>query len=415
MRNDHTSCTFIFSQFSIYSKKHKDSVILQGAYRRILTIGELSLKKNVFTSLFILLFLLGLAEAIAGVGFIRASIGVDFRYLVALYVVALAFWRWLSKASIENWILVALNERVILPILLSLTLLLFGIESYQQVGYLMTAFHVNHLIFLDLSILSFLFLIISAQKNRLIQYWQLLIFIGYLLFTFYLYCYHFHIFSVLSLNASGFDDDNFMEWLQVGVLALGVAVSLQLARVTTHSMLLKTFYVLVALVFLLFIGEEISWGQRLFSISIEPSANNYQQELNIHNRAGINELTALVYYVVFVYALASWLLARWIKNRYASRMKGTTSWWVVLTFTGVGVLYFLPTALFNPYADRTILSEMPTALDLYVQFGLTPDLLKTLGFLVAWRETFEVAFYAGLVFHFVNLYLKRDKPQKSNR
>src|SRR5690606_25808496 len=111
-------------------------------------------------------------------------------------------------------------------------------------------------------------------------------------------------------------------------------------------------------------------------------------EVNLHNKQGFNELFAVLYYVIFLYAFISYVIRRYLeKKNYITHKQAI--WWDIFTFKGIEVLYFLPTFIFNPYMDRSLSSSLPTVLDIYNNAGLIPNFFQTLRFLANWRETFE--------------------------
>jgi hypothetical protein len=60
---------------------------------------------------------------------------------------------------------------------------------------------------------------------------------------------------------------------------------------------------LLAVAAVLAIGEELSWGQRLFHLTTPESvaAANHQQELNVHNLGGAETMTRLVMFGAALY------------------------------------------------------------------------------------------------------------------
>lgn len=82
-------------------------------------------------------------------------------------------------------------------------------------------------------------------------------------------------------------EDGFIEWLTV--IALAASAVLMLTRAWTlkgvRSPLFLFVTVMAAAVFLFGAGEEISWGQRIFSVETPEwlEARNKQKEMNLHN------------------------------------------------------------------------------------------------------------------------------------
>lgn len=108
-------------------------------------------------------------------------------------------------------------------------------------------------------------------------------------------------------------EDGFVEWLTVVALVASAVLMLgrawQLRRVRTPLFLFVT--VMAAAVFLFGAGEEISWGQRIFSVETPEwlAERNKQSEMNLHNLVigghSINKLvfSKLLGVVLLVYLL----------------------------------------------------------------------------------------------------------------
>jgi len=84
--------------------------------------------------------------------------------------------------------------------------------------------------------------------------------------------------------ASAMQEDRVIEWLSVIVFAAaGIALAV-------HAWRRRRWFDLLVALFLVFVaGEEMSWGQRLLGLT-PPSyflAHNTQQEINVHNFAGV--------------------------------------------------------------------------------------------------------------------------------
>lgn len=357
--------------------------------------------KVLITLSYLLLFVLALVELIKYQGVVRNYLHVEYWLLLGAFLAGVLIWRITQKRVDQTWWLLKVNNTVVLPATAFAAVVTFGLESYTYANFVFSTFKINHLIFVDLILLSFLFKVVTATSAELKKWGQLYLLIGFLLICFFIYTYYYPLFAQISLNASGLDDDNLMEWLQILVLGIGVITSALLAK-KAKQLPLRVLYILAALFFFVLAGEEISWGERLLSLNFSADANNYQNEFNFHNQSGVNEITALFYYIAFLYAALSWGVRKWVEKK-GSIAKKYQSYWNLFTFRGVEVLYLLPTFIFNPYADRTLFPPIPPTLNIYASLGLIPDFYKTLSFLAAWRETFEVLFYLALVLHFWNI------------
>jgi hypothetical protein len=100
-------------------------------------------------------------------------------------------------------------------------------------------------------------------------------------------------------------EDSFIEWAEVLAYAFAFVFSVRIAR--ERFGLVAAAYSLLAVAAVLAIGEELSWGQRLFGLGTpEPlAATNRQGELNVHNVVDAESPTRLALLVASTYALAA--------------------------------------------------------------------------------------------------------------
>jgi hypothetical protein len=100
-------------------------------------------------------------------------------------------------------------------------------------------------------------------------------------------------------------EDSVIEWAEVLAYACAFVFSVRIAR--ERSGLVAAAYALLAVAAVVAIGEELSWGQRLFGLGTpEPlAAANRQGELNVHNMVDADSPTRLALLVASVYAVAA--------------------------------------------------------------------------------------------------------------
>ena len=100
-------------------------------------------------------------------------------------------------------------------------------------------------------------------------------------------------------------EDSVIEWAEVLAYACAFVFSVRVVR--ERSGVVAVAYTFVALAVVLAIGEELSWGQRLFGLGTPETlaAANRQGELNIHNVASAESPTRLAFLVASVYAVAA--------------------------------------------------------------------------------------------------------------
>ena len=104
-------------------------------------------------------------------------------------------------------------------------------------------------------------------------------------------------------------EDSLLEWGQVAAYAVAAITGAEIAGRTDG--LIRLAYVALFVCALVAIGEELSWGQRLFDVATPErvAAANHQQELNVHNLAGAESATRIVLLVAALYgAIAPFVL-----------------------------------------------------------------------------------------------------------
>lgn len=96
-------------------------------------------------------------------------------------------------------------------------------------------------------------------------------------------------------------EDSGLEWAEVVAYGAAAVFSVRVAQRTRGFVGLA--YGLLAVAAILAIGEELSWGQRLFHMTTPGTlaAANHQHELNVHNVAGAESTTRLVLLAVAAY------------------------------------------------------------------------------------------------------------------
>jgi hypothetical protein len=147
-------------------------------------------------------------------------------------------------------------------------------------------------------------------------------------------------------------EDSVLEWAQVGAYAFAVIAATGVAHRTGG--VVRVAYAGFALAAVAAIGEEISWGQRLFDLTTPESVapSNRQEELNLHNVAGAESPTRLLLLAAAFYAAVAPLVLR--------RGPFVPPRWLVPAFA-VAVAYFAIRFAFLPrptYAQAKF-SEWP--------------------------------------------------------
>ena len=142
-------------------------------------------------------------------------------------------------------------------------------------------------------------------------------------------------------------EDGFLEWLIVVIFAFlaGLCFWRALRLRGMRSAGFVAVSVILGLAFVFGIGEELSWGQRLFDIQTPDVLKQYnkQQELNIHNLklGGISFNQVIFGWLLFLGLALYLLLLPWLADRYA-RVQGWVDRLGLPLATRVQALAFIP-------------------------------------------------------------------------
>ena len=116
-------------------------------------------------------------------------------------------------------------------------------------------------------------------------------------------------------------EDSFIEWLTFlsYFIAFIVSCSISITFYRSNYSIFCFFYVLLSIGFFFIAMEEISWGQRLFSISVPELFLKYnkQEEMNIHNFKWF-PLHGVFMIIGFYGAFSRFIVPRKVKIKYAS-------------------------------------------------------------------------------------------------
>ena len=143
-------------------------------------------------------------------------------------------------------------------------------------------------------------------------------------------------------------EDQFIEWLQVVLLAVSVWMLMLLCArwgrsKRTRGLCVLSISMSVLLLFTLF--EEVSWGQRVFGFKTPDSigAVNAQGEFNLHNTGWMHDIRNYLTLVVAACGLIAASMSRWIGRSVAPlwlriMMPDPRTIFAFALFLGYGVL-----------------------------------------------------------------------------
>jgi len=370
--------------------------------------------------IFTITALLGVVELFTYQGVIKNYLGISYLTLNIFTLTIISFYRIFTHSQKQEKNFTFLLKLTSQASLLSFVICIIGavffftLDGYTFPNYTFSQLGLNPYMALELSIFSLATHLLTTHARYLKKYGIAYFQIAFLTTCFYLYIFTPTFFISLGQGEPFHGtDDTFFKWTQFILLVLAAAGSFYATRISMTP-LAKTICVIAFIGCIFLAGEEISWGQRQFNISSEQveifSDKNYQNETNIHNIHGINEVFVALYIFAFLYAIASYVLRTKVTNSFddSSRYKETLE---IVSFKGQEVFYLLPTFLFNPYINHADFLAGKSILEHYSALGLVADFNEFLVFMGVWREAFEVLFYAVILIRFVDyiLYIKHTR------
>ena len=265
-----------------------------------------------------LLFVLPTLETFFYPGVISRYFIFDFRLYLIIGVLGLLFLR--SKNQ-----LVIVKKLSRCWSLFTLVLILF--ETYLVLGeyvygapYTLLKYNIHYY---RLIYLIFSFGAVSLLSFKSFKEWKckkMAVFISGLfliLLIAYLRVRNFELFTILSR------EDGLVENLQFIVLALSSFFSLLIARKQKNNKFLSITYYLIAFIFFVMAGEEISWGQRIFNIETPEkiAEENLQNELNLHNLPAFFASVYRAYIAIGLYGGLAWILQKFALDKLFGKAK----------------------------------------------------------------------------------------------
>ncbi len=163
-------------------------------------------------------------------------------------------------------------------------------------------------------------------------------------------------------------EDGVIEWL-TAVFYILAAILIFVAG--NAQKIGKIWFWGLALLFFAIAGEEISWGQRLFSISTPETLQsiNVQREMNLHNISGIHDKVralGLLFILGFCYFLPAVHRVSPYLARIADKLQMPIFPVSALTTTTIGILFMAIPRVFFPDIKMFQLDEIG---ECYLSFG----------------------------------------------
>ena len=266
-----------------------------------------------------------------------------------------------------------------LPFFAGLSIILTFVDFFNTPNYVYSKFFINYDQVGLLAITLGIILILTTSDKFYKKHVSSILFYGAPIMLFVLFIMWFWPQSFF-LRITG--EDQFIENAQFIVLLLGAIISGYISYLYKRRDKTKAIvFFIFAAVLLLIAGDEISWSQRLFSITTPEFIGNQntQNEITIHNNYRVDGLVKWGYMLVGFYGAYAWLLFR-----YFPKFQKIPSMFVPYWFT---MWFFFAGFIYNFY---TLLPGH--------SFG-------------EWSEVAELMLYLGITLHVTTVYflLKKEK------
>lgn len=287
--------------------------------------------------------------------------------LIVHSVLVIKFAKLFSKI---NLIIIA----AILLVLNVATIGLYFVENQHFANYIFSQLHIHPA---SLKIGAFYSVVlycitVFSNRERLLSKYVLIIPI---FFYFFLFIQRL---SVEQAFINIGSEDSLIEWLQGLICLCASIIFLKNAQIfSKYDRVVMILYICAALGLFVIAGEEISWGQRIFSLSTPEyiQERNVQGEITLHNLETFHNSTALAYIVIGV-------------------------WGSILPFfrkkLPVYARYILPTTM-------TVTFFVPLLIYGLMRFMSDFALYKT------WEESAEIMYMIGVLFFSLIVYLSKKE------
>lgn len=315
----------------------------------------------IFNFVYIILLLLLSADSYRNPLKSQNIIGLSAYYLIIPFLLFQVVLRWKNNVKI----FIKINKILsffIFPIITLTTIIFSIVDAIYPPNYIYTQTNIHQQ---QLGILA-LFIGLSLLINKTDNWWQKnlnkIIFLCPFVLFFVLVMISFwpnDVFKIMVL------EDHFIENSQFFILFLGSILSLFYA-LKFHSKN-KYVFIIIFLLFLFVSGDEISWGQRIFSVKTLDilAPHNLQNENTIHNLSFFDSFIKLSYLVFPLLCILGGFLIKFniIKHKFIS------SWIPNTNFIG----YFLFPGIFhliNYFSINIPIKEWAEPTELFLYCGL---------------------------------------------
>lgn len=289
----------------------------------------------------------------------------------------LAVIRIFSNQKLEPVIL-KLNTKLLFPLAAILGIALFFVDYTTAVNVVYSVTRLQYIQLCLIGVFAGTVTLIHQSETWFAKNYPRMIFAGPVItypIAFLVSLFPFDAFIYMS-KEGGFIENVQVVSLVLAAIFCSLAIKFLLkSRERGHAMLFSC--ALVVLVFT--IGEEVSWGQKVFNIQTPEyiSAYNNQNELTVHNLEAFgNQKVNMAYILVGLYGAVAWVLQRKIpKLRHVPYVYYIPPWYTGSYFA-VGFFFNMYTRLYKSH---------------------------TVGI---WSEFVEVMLYAGIMFTMMYVYLQ---------
>lgn len=276
---------------------------------------------------------LGLLDLLKYSGFVANHLGLSILSIVGIFATLHLAIRLIFSVNLEEKFTKALII-LLSPITLSASLIMYYLEEFGGLfpNYFFSKFGID---LRALSVLSLIFLIfglINSTKKIWKQNYKVLNIVlttNILIGALFLYL------SQPKFYSSLIGEDGLVEILEVigfgtaGVLCwqLRKRMSLIFKNSLVQQKIAKFLLLMACIAFTMVVGEEISWGQRVFGFATPENieAINRQGETNLHNLESIWPFVYWTYLIIGILGASLWLVRYLFKN-FLNKNKDLNTW-----------------------------------------------------------------------------------------
>lgn len=301
--------------------------------------------------------------------------------LLSIGLVGLFVWLRLKQIRIIPSTIAKLNYYLLLPILFIITVWLLQLERIHGLNFVLAEYQLSYsrLVYLTLTSAVTALYQPAASFRRFIK--QAIFTLPFILFLVALFL----LVRRNDLFRLFIQEDHLVEVLQV-VLFLGSSIlSFLLAKFWMGKQkLVAIAFAVVGLAFLIMVGEEISWGQRIIGVETPDhiAETNLQNEINLHNHQDFFGLVYRGYMLIGLIGSTAWIGVWLIKSKISTLMhkilNDVVPQWFFAPYFAAAFIYNYDRFFFRPHLYEIGVRLWEEPMELLLILGIFLFLLSRL-------------------------------------